>query len=394
MNESLNMSAQRLHYMDNLRALAMLVGVVFHATLAYGPLMQNVWFTASGEYHVGFDVFNWFSHLFRMPLFFMIAGYFALMLLEKRGVVGFLKHRTMRILLPLLLFWPLLTWLVGLSIVWAVEHVEQLSPSMFFIKMMFNAPNPPEAPFSWMHLWFLYYLFMLVLLVAVLYQFKVFTWRIWSWCLHPVSLLLLLPLLVSVGLFQVTAPHPAPEQLKPHWWALLFYGLFFFVGGLMRHQNNTLVNWQRYKFLLLMVSVAVFVYFFDTLPEVIVPQMAMLMGVVGNMSWSHYPVALAEAVVGVYMTLFCLLLGQKWLNRSNRQLKLWADASYWIYLIHLPILFMVQFILLDSDLSIWLQFVVSCVATLALAMVSYLLLVRWTPLGWLLNGRKQRSTGN
>ncbi len=32
-------SQDRLHYMDQLRALAMLAGVVFHAALAYSPLM-------------------------------------------------------------------------------------------------------------------------------------------------------------------------------------------------------------------------------------------------------------------------------------------------------------------------------------------------------------------
>lgn len=378
----------RLHYMDNLRALAMLVGVVFHASLAYGPLMQNMWFTASGEYHWGFDVFNWFSHLFRMPLFFLIAGYFALMLLQKRGVAGFIKHRSMRILLPLLLFFPLLLWLVGLSIAWALGHVEQLSPVMFFIKMMSGAPNPPEAPFSSMHLWFLYYLFMLVLLAALLYQCKVFTWRIWSWALHPAVLLLLVPALLSIGLFQVPAPHPAPEQAIPQWWALLFYGLFFFLGGLMRQQGNTLTTWQPYKWLLAAVSLLLFVYFYQNLPKVISPQMAMMMGAGGNMSWSHFPVALAESVVALYMTLFCLLLGQRWLNGSNKHLKLWADASYWIYLMHLPLLFMVQFYLMDSGWHMVWQFLTSCVVTLGVGMLTYVLLVRKTPIGWLLNGKR------
>ena len=33
----------RIHYMDNLRALAMLAGVVFHAAFAYSPLMHPLW---------------------------------------------------------------------------------------------------------------------------------------------------------------------------------------------------------------------------------------------------------------------------------------------------------------------------------------------------------------
>jgi glucans biosynthesis protein C len=37
----------RLHYMDHLRALAMVAGVLFHAALAYSPLMQRVFPTTS-----------------------------------------------------------------------------------------------------------------------------------------------------------------------------------------------------------------------------------------------------------------------------------------------------------------------------------------------------------
>ena len=36
-------AGDRIHAMDNLRALAMLAGVVFHAALAYSPLMHMIW---------------------------------------------------------------------------------------------------------------------------------------------------------------------------------------------------------------------------------------------------------------------------------------------------------------------------------------------------------------
>ena len=42
-------STGRYHYMDNVRALAMFVGVLFHASLAYSPLLQNLWFTSSAD---------------------------------------------------------------------------------------------------------------------------------------------------------------------------------------------------------------------------------------------------------------------------------------------------------------------------------------------------------
>jgi peptidoglycan/LPS O-acetylase OafA/YrhL len=71
-------------------------------------------------------------------------------------------------------------------------------------------------------------------------------------------------------------------------------------------------------------------------------------------------------------------------------MRLVADSSYWVYIIHLPVLFWIQFHLLDSDWNIWVQFLVSSFGTLAIGFASYLLLVRWTPIGWLLNGRKRK----
>ena len=75
----------RVHYMDNLRALAMLAGVVFHAALAYSPFIHNYWPTAYAASSRLVDVLAWFVHLFRMPLFFPIAGFFAALLVRRHG---------------------------------------------------------------------------------------------------------------------------------------------------------------------------------------------------------------------------------------------------------------------------------------------------------------------
>lgn len=41
--------SSRLYYMDNLRALAMLLGVVFHAALAYSRRLNESWFTSDQQ---------------------------------------------------------------------------------------------------------------------------------------------------------------------------------------------------------------------------------------------------------------------------------------------------------------------------------------------------------
>ncbi|MBL8514675.1 MAG: acyltransferase family protein, partial [Betaproteobacteria bacterium] len=148
----------RLHYMDNLRALAMLAGVVFHAALAHSVLMHSFWPAADTGNSVIVDVFAWFSHLFRMPLFFVVAGFFAALLVQKRGIGGMLGNRFARVLLPFIVFWPLVYFSMGWLITHAAANVENLSPLLKMLKPWLANPNRPATPPNLVHLWFLPYL--------------------------------------------------------------------------------------------------------------------------------------------------------------------------------------------------------------------------------------------
>lgn len=81
----------RRHDLDALRAIAMLLGIVLHAGMAYLTVPWVQWLFSG-------------IHGFRMPLFFVISGFFTAMLWRKRGVKALLRHRAKRILAPLALF--------------------------------------------------------------------------------------------------------------------------------------------------------------------------------------------------------------------------------------------------------------------------------------------------
>jgi len=90
----------RRHDLDALRAFAMLLGIVLHTILIVIP--ESVAIEASREYGVYGLVF-YAIHGFRMPLFFVMSGFFTAMLWRKRGMKALLKHRFRRIFLPLAL---------------------------------------------------------------------------------------------------------------------------------------------------------------------------------------------------------------------------------------------------------------------------------------------------
>jgi glucan biosynthesis protein C len=381
-------SHSRVHYMDNLRAFAMLLGIFFHAALAYSPSLNQVWLTASPQNSVIIDFIAFFSHSFRMPLFFLIAGFFAALLIHKRGVGAMLKNRLLRITLPFAIFLPLVILAFVVLIGWAMESVQAKSPMLGLIAMMAQYPDAPQPPVTTTHLWFLYQLtfFYIVTVIAV-------KWINFDW-MHriikaPKIFLLLAPLLLVPALITQHAPIPAPEQFMPQLWSFGFFGLFFLFGyGLFSYQDF-LDQLQPYVWVMLVISVAAYTVFFQMIPQQMSMQEIMtLMATSPEIDFKQAGLACLQAYISVFMSLALLIIGRSLFDKQSPSMKLIADSSYWVYIIHLPVLWLLQFVMLDTEWPLLIEFLISSLGTILIGLVSYLLLVRWTPIGWLLNGRK------
>jgi len=107
----------REHHWDAIRALLMLLGIPYHVAMAYRA--GQGWIMNSGE---GALALTWLAqaiHAFRMPAFFIIAGYFAALLLSRRAPGPWLRGRFTRLAVPfvatILTLNPLLNLLCELS---------------------------------------------------------------------------------------------------------------------------------------------------------------------------------------------------------------------------------------------------------------------------------------
>lgn len=85
--------------LDALRAGAMMLGIVLHASLSFFP---SFWMVTDSRQESGFGVLFAAIHGFRMPLFFVMSGFFSAMLLHRRGRGSLVKHRFHRVFLPML----------------------------------------------------------------------------------------------------------------------------------------------------------------------------------------------------------------------------------------------------------------------------------------------------
>lgn len=93
----------RRHDLDALRGFAMLLGILLHAGLAYIPEFNGLWPVYDEQNVPGMGMIISAIHGFRMPLFFMLSGFFTAMLLRRRGLKGLMQHRFKRVFLPLVI---------------------------------------------------------------------------------------------------------------------------------------------------------------------------------------------------------------------------------------------------------------------------------------------------
>ena len=91
----------RRHDLDALRAVAMLLGIALHASLAYVPGISWPVHDVRPAPWLGLVAIG--IHGFRMPLFFLLSGYFTALLWRSRGCAAMLRQRFLRVFVPLIL---------------------------------------------------------------------------------------------------------------------------------------------------------------------------------------------------------------------------------------------------------------------------------------------------
>lgn len=375
---------ERIYYLDNLRALAMMLGVFLHVGLAYAQPGRLVWLATDPEGSRFIDLSIWFIHLFRMSLFFWLSGYFAKMTVERKGLSHFTKSRLLRIVVPMVIFYPVLLVLMTLVIIFAFGYVDNPQGLLgFFVEHAKEQKEDRYRTLDTMHLWFLYYLAGFSLIIVAVARLPAIRLprmlsKPWTVVLVP---LLLVPAVMAAGI-----PLPAPASFLPEWWPFGFYGLFYLAGWRMYGNESWLQKLQPFAAGLLTISLVLYIPY-----SLIQPDLDLSV-VLGEPRRQSFGLAACQGVLTAYLsallTLSSLLLGQRYLNRKSTWLRFVADSSYWVYLIHLPIAIFLQTCLIPWSTSVWVKLPIVILGTIIPCMATYLVFIRYTPIGWLLHGKR------
>lgn len=345
----------RYHGLDAIRAGAMLLGLAYHAIYSWFPDI-GPWYLVQDTSPVeALVTVAGLLHAFRMQVFFALSGFFSHLVFERRGAAGFLKDRSRRVVGPFLVALPVVLLLDLLLRRW--------SHSLGLMSPRFEAGT--EFHLTPLHLWFLVYLFALCLLAWAAPK--------WDGPARWVRRALRFPPLLLLGFALPTAaalwvhPEVRPDlALWPLPSELFHYGWFYAFGWWLWPAREVLEPLRRWALPFLVAGLGLGLFVFT-----------------GPRQWEWWG-PLAGGVVGWLMTLGGFGIAFRVAPRERPWLRFLVESSYWVYLVHYPVVMALQVLFAQVEGPGLLEYAATTGLTFAFALITFALFVRRTRLGpWL-----------
>jgi len=386
-------SPERLHALDGLRAAMMLLGLVFHTVISYMPFPAWVYHDRATTPAAALIFF--YIHLFRMHIFFALAGFFCAMMVARRGLRGMVRDRLRRIGIPFAVALFVVSPLVIAGADFAV-HSRDGGLAEGWGRAL-AALRSPESylPDRTHHLWFLYYLLYFYVATAALHGLcriipaetrALLTRRFGVLVARPVLRVVVPGAVTAVMFFFLGGFLPSDEALLPSPLNLLAYFTFFGFGLLLHAERQVLPTFTRLAWSQVIAATGLYlVMMLWALPRV----GGWLSGPVSTLV-----VSLAGGAIA-WMLLFGLTgLFLRYCNRPSPYVRYFVDASYWIYLTHYAFAFWLPGLVVNTGLSVWGRMAFVTGGMVAIGLVTYAMLVRSSFIGAVLNGRRYQRGGS
>lgn len=361
--------ATRYHALDSMRATMMLLGIYLHVVVGY-----------SGDGHWPYidphptGVLNFtlgIIHSFRMPAFFVMAGFFGALLWNRRGIASFVSNRAKRIVTPFMLFWAVLFPVMAVIVISLERGRDQVIP-VFMSGAILKRLHP-------LHLWFLEYLILLYAIGGlVAYAARLLPERVhrrihdaFRWGLQRSYAPVLFALFSWMPLTAMRGNLKDCEGFTPELLILSAYVIPFGFGWLLYHSRDLLPRFERH--IPVYVALAVPAFF-----------------VYGLTSGGLHPFikAFGNVTLCWFLTFACTGLFLKYLHRPSPLGRYMSDSSYWLYIMHMPVVVLLQVALMPLPLPALAKVPLVLAISVGILVVSYDVVVRSTWIGALLNGRR------
>jgi glucan biosynthesis protein C len=375
----------RFYSLDAVRSGMMLLGIFYHASSVYYFLFGQSLVTRSlrnAQTSVMLIYIDRALHIFRMPIFFVMAGFFGALLYTRRGPGGVIANRARRVLVPLAVAWLLLAPAIkgGILFAAAARSAEPFARVLDYLAAMRLYDDR-----TLYHLWFLYDL--LIFYTGAL----VVTWvsrridarfrRRANGAFRRILQSTWRPVLLGLPTIMILEAMPRGDISRdlafvPDARVLFIYSMFFAFGWLLYGSADLLPSFARHAPRQVALAALLFPVFLAAYGK----------GPRGSLA--HLVTSSTDAMI-TWLCLFGLVgLAVRYLDRPTPMIRYLSDASYWLYLVHYPLVIWIAGALSRVEMAGALKVLVNLAITVSILLISYHYWVRPTFIGEWLNGRR------
>ena len=376
----------RLFFVDHWRAALAILVVLHHVAIVYGAVLPMFYyleppFSSPGVIdpiaYLALMVFSLLNQAWFMGAFFLLAGYFTPGSYDRKGPWAFLKDKLVRLGIPLVVFWFVLNPLSWLGLWLMPASLTGITtPPTWGTYLRFIGLGP---------LWFV--------AMLLLFNFGYVVWRMLAGNRAPFSRketapgylgtgILVLALAVAGYLMRMVVPIGKSVGDFPTLAYLPQYLVFFVIGTVASRRNwfRTLPSSMGIVGLVaaLVAGTVLFPLAFSgrLFSLEITPA---LENAWGNGHWQSAVYALFDAIFSVGLCLGAIALFRRFFDGQGRFGRFLSEQSYAVYVIHIPLVVVVAYLLRGVTLAPLPKFALASAITVPVCfIVAYL--VRKIPL--------------
>jgi len=362
----------RLHYMDSLRSILMMLGVVLHSSLVFMP--DREWIIHAPDTTIIATYIHEVVHFFRMPAFFIVSGFFAIFTLEKYSPRKFLTMRIARLVIPLIV---------------SILTINSLQ-EYILVSFGWNTFELKEYIYSakWIqHLWFLINLTIYFVVIALIYKFfKPLLYKIFRVCeilfsrtnIYFLFALFALFVPFSNGAMSILSKFIYIGGSAVNLNSIAYFFVYFSFGLLLYKSKGTREKFISISPLWSLVALAV---------PLLLLQLDLPLGKnIGKVFYLFY-VGFAQFVASALV----FSLFHRFLNKKSKLFYFLSDASYTVYLFHQVIIVVLGSLLIKYHIGGLLGLTVLILLTATFALFIHKFAIsRFKSLSFLYNGKSKR----
>jgi len=368
------LSKERIHYLDAMRAILMIFGILLHAANIFSP--THSWLISSNETSMLFAGISNFINLFRMPAFFMVSGFFFVHVYLKKHRIA-ITDRLIRLLVPIV-FVALTLNIIQETLINAYND-QALDLVNFF------------TDGGWVsHLWFLINLaiynvgfWILIMIKPLNMCLQKISNFLAKGAVYPVAIIAF-PFFIS-GIYSLNYFLDIYNEIfgiiSPL--QLLFYAQFFVIGLFFGYSQELLGRFSKpgkIEFITFLLA-----YFLSLIFRELTTKASLLHDVV---------IAYNHSVLILFLSSMCFFFFRRFLDFKSRFLSLISASSYSIYLLHHFLVVALGIVFIELPVSIYIAYPLIVIITFIITMGAHQGISRSPILSFFINGLRPGKTQN